>query len=112
MKRKIMEKRLVNYAHWYAATQGYEIGDGAQYDIEKMAGQAVTTLFGEKSPKKLDASDIAKLNQAEASFSILIATMIEQSREISGYAENNPDRIGERTMFRAIEKLCPIFPIC
>ena len=112
MRREIIEKRLISYAHWYAASQGYQIGDGAEHDIEYMAEQAIVKMFGEKIPTRFQSRHLAMLIQAEASFAMLIATMIQGSKEISGYSKKNPDRIGEETMGWARSRICPLFPIC
>jgi hypothetical protein len=39
----------------------------------------------------------------------LIDAMIEESKTIPNYA---PGGIGERTLFPALRRLCPLFPIC
>jgi len=112
MDREIIEKRLINYAHWYAAVQGYRFGQGAEHDIEYTARQAIGKMFGTKVPARLTPRHQAMLIQAEAGFAMLISTMIEGRSQISGYAARNPDTIGEETLGWARSKICPLFPIC
>lgn len=112
MDREILENRLVNYAHWYAASEGYRFGYDAKDDVEYMARQAVTKLFGRDVPKRLQPRHRAMMAQAEASLAMMISAMIQGSKEIPGYATNHPNTIGEDTLHFATSRLCPLFPIC
>ncbi len=112
MDRDLLQSRLISYARWYAAAQGYRFGTDAEQDLAQMAEDAVQRIFGKKIPKRLSAQKQAMLSQAEASFAMLISTMIQGSKEITGYSAAHPDRIGEETLHWARVKLCPLFPIC
>lgn len=112
LEREIIEQRLISYANWYAASQGFAFGSGAKGDIEFMATKAVTTMFGQNFPKRMQPKHQAMIVQAEASLAMMISTMIQGSKEISGYASHNPNTIGEETLGWARARLCPLFPIC
>ena len=112
MDRKIIEKRLVSYADWYAATQGYTIGTDARGDFEEMAKKAINNMFGQDLPKRMQSKHTAMILQAEASFAMMISTMIQASKTIKGYSARKPDTIGEETLGWATNRLCPLFPIC
>lgn len=112
MERALIEQRLLSYANWYAASHGYTFGKGADSDIKNMTREAVMEMFGKKIPKKMQPQHHAKILRAEASLAMLIATMIQGSKEISGYTLSNPNVLGEHTFKWASERLCPLFPIC
>jgi hypothetical protein len=102
----------VSYAHWYAGSRGFRIGDGASGAIEGMADYAITEIFGPTLPDTPTPQQLAQLGQAEGALKVLIDTMIEGSGQIAGYSATHPNVIGEDTFAYAQSKLCPLFPIC
>ncbi|MCG6904052.1 MAG: hypothetical protein LJE68_15365, partial [Rhodobacter sp.] len=112
LEKDILQDRLYSYAKWCAARQGYRFGQGADGDIQYMTQQSIEKMFGNTLPKRPSARHEAMLVQAEASLSLLVATMIRGSREIKGYAASHDNVIGEETMGYARSLICPLFPIC
>ncbi len=112
MDRDILHQRLVSYAHWAAASQGFRFGTGAEADIDNIAQHAIDTMFGASVPKRMTPRHQAMMAQAEAALSALVAAMIEARGRNREYAMSHPNEIGEWTLGEAKAKLCPIFPIC
>jgi hypothetical protein len=100
-----MGRQLFRAALEYAERRGYVIGDGATGDIENFAIKAALDI----EQRKLGENG---MSEAERAFEKLIDNMIEEARQIPGYAIQRPNIIGEQTLARALNRLCPLWPFC
>jgi len=99
---------------WAAAERctkrhGMQLGPGADADIRRFARTGADRILDAHPQAALD-DEIIK--DAEAAFEKLIDEMVVSASEIAGYRQANPNTIGERTLSRALSRLCPLFPIC
>jgi hypothetical protein len=92
-----------------ANAKGFRLGQGADHDIRQMAERAVDRLGLDDLP---DHDVATAIQTARNAFERLVEQMVLEVDAIPGYRENNPGVIGEHTLRRALDWLCPLFPIC
>ena len=113
--------RLTHYAIWYAASCGYRFGEGAEHDLPRIAAEAagrISDRISQYDRSKLDEESLHlkaehDIKVGEVAFSLLIEEMIAARMHVYGpEAAAREGIIGEGTLARAKEILCPFWPIC
>lgn len=100
-----MGQELYKIALNYAQSRGYHFGAGADVFIKDHAMKAGLEIEQQEFSKAL-------VSKAERAFVKLIDEMIDATREIPNYAVEHPNAIGEQTLGRALNRLCPLWPFC
>src|SRR5437870_1021159 len=104
MNRDHLARHIFEHAQKYADSRQVRLGPGADFQFKAYADRAADELA--KTPdRELDA----RLRAMDMLFERLIDEMIGASKQIPGYERGV---IGEQTLQRALQKLCPIFPFC
>jgi hypothetical protein len=98
-----LAQRIYEHANAYAKSRGVKLGYGADGDFLRYARVAAVDLL--KDPMALASRE----NEVNKAFGQVIDEMIRVSTTLPDYP---PGQIGERTLERALEKLCPLFPFC
>lgn len=102
--------RLFGAAHARADTAGVHFGDGADAVIRDMSAKAATEILRQAAATGV-APD-ALVRNGEVVFASLVDEMIAARQRIPGYVAARADAIGEQTLAEALQRLCPIWPIC
>jgi hypothetical protein len=105
MDQASLEQQLFKAAFDWAKADGYHFGPGADQLIRQMAQTAATAILAAGNAPGM-------INSAKVAFERLVDEMIAASREIPNYAVQHPHAIGEETYFKALSRLCPLWPIC
>ena len=103
-------RRLYEGARGYARAKGYHFGDGAEVLIEGFAREAVPKIEAKAAETGKSREDL--IEESERAFMRLVDDMIKAAGEIEGYSIDHPHAIGEQTLGAAMNRLCPLWPIC
>jgi hypothetical protein len=103
-------RRLYEAARSYAEQKGYHFGPGADVMIEGFAHEAVGKIEARAAESGRPRETLVK--QSQDAFYKLIDVMIRAADEIEGYSIDHPHAIGEQTLGAAMNRLCPLWPIC
>jgi len=94
-----------------ANEHGMRLGQGADYDIRRLAMEAAVRIrlhadtgAAEQLAQELESGFVA--------FQRLIDEMVSAASNILDYRQTHPGVIGEETLNLALLRLCPLFPIC
>lgn len=104
---EIREIEFFAFAQTYAAAHGYRFGGGAENDFRFAAQQAARDI--EEMPLVVQQ---IKAQEAKDNIQKIILEMIVASGRIPGYIATHPGIIGEDTLSRVKNALCPIWPFC
>jgi len=103
------ETLLYNAAATRAIGLGFRLGPGADNYFEYNAKQAATKLAA-MEPGEQEKQLVVTVRN----FQLLVDTMISERWE--AYADDQQrlmsNEIGERSLSRALARLCPLFPFC
>ena len=108
MNQREFADAVLNDARAYAASLGYQFGQGADSFVEgqllQAGAQVESAPAGEQAQKLVDAKRSAR---------ILIHSMIAQVDTIPGYRAKHPGEIGEDTLGASLTSgICPLWPFC
>jgi hypothetical protein len=101
-------RRLFEAAVARAAQNNLQLGHGADTDIRRLSDKAATEILRIST----QTSEDSMMKNGEAVFERLVDEMMTARKELPGYEASNPGIIGEQTLWSALQKLCPIFPLC
>jgi hypothetical protein len=104
---RVIIPQLHSFARGYATGRGYVIGDGADNDLLRYLKNNKAEIG-----RRYDADPKAAQADSEGGLTELIDTMIRARRTVYNEQELRMSVIGERTFGWAINKLCPLFPVC
>ena len=110
MNQENLEKELITAAKLRASMHGMRFGPGADSDIHRFASNGATRLFVAAQPAPEPSKQM--IEEAKAAFEMLIDEMVSATSEITNYRAAHPGIIGEQTLRLALDRLCPLFPIC
>jgi len=106
--------RLLHYAFWHVASQGYEFDNQVTQEIVTLTQDTSSTIHGGTTPSELELSDFnlaveLKTRIAEAEIGMLIDLMISDSPATQ---LAHLTMIQESAFSSAKLRLCPIWLIC
>ena len=110
METDEVERRLFAAFEARAKARKYKVGPDATSDVRNKAQAAAARVQKRVAEGRVTEKEL--LATAEAAFKALAEAMIASAQNIEGYAFQNPGILGERTLERAMLRLCPLWPLC
>jgi hypothetical protein len=104
MDAPAIHRRLTEAISEYTKKRGVRFGQGADAFFGERAVIAADEIAGMPA-----SGQQAKISEAEQAFTSLIDAMIAEGVRIPCYQAGV---IGEQTLSPALNKLCPLWPIC
>jgi hypothetical protein len=107
--------QLFRAAETRAMQHGLRLGPGADSDLRAMADRAADTILTAAVTKPSDLREHYVRGAARVATEAMMTFVDEMTSarfRITGYAEANPNVIGEETFQSARNVLCPLWPIC